>query len=513
MRVLMVAAENDRLPNCKVGGVADVIRDIPYALSAQGVVVKVVVPDYGQSHLNRTFVGDIAVPFRQHLETATLWQVEQSDGVTQYVISHSLFSEHQGAIYCNDDHNRPFATDATKFAFFSAAVCEAIEHKMFDDLDVLHLHDWHAACVTVLQTFSPRFVYLKQLKTVYTVHNLALQGIRPFGHDESSLEAWFPTLGYDGQQLCDHHHPHCFNPMRSAICLADKVHVVSPTYSEEVLHSSEPDRGFFGGEGLEHDMQIAKRQGKLVGILNGCEYHENDNAHNITLDQYYNLIDCELLQWMAKQPQLLACHYIAHQRLKNWQCEVSNGPLITSVGRLTDQKALLLRQSYSQGIVLDELALIAANIDARIIILGSGDPHLENLFTQVMSRHENVLYLNGYGQNLGDYLYQLGALFLMPSSFEPCGISQMLAMRAGQPCLVHQVGGLVDTVTHLHNGFAFSGDDLAEQASKLIETFKFALTMYQSNPNQYTQLANNASQARFTWHSSAQEYISQLYEM
>ncbi len=250
MRVLMVAAENDRLPNCKVGGVADVIRDIPYALSNQGIEVNVVVPDYGQSQLNRHFVADIAVPFRQHLETATLWQVEQQNGVTQYVISHSLFSQHHGEIYCNDEGHRPFATDATKFAFFCAAVSEAIEHKMFAHLDVLHLHDWHAACVAVLQKFSPRFVHLKQLKTVYTVHNLALQGIRPFNHDESSLEAWFPTLSYDGQMLCDHQHPHCFNPMRSAIALADKVHVVSPTYSEEVLHTSEPDRGFLAVKGL-----------------------------------------------------------------------------------------------------------------------------------------------------------------------------------------------------------------------------------------------------------------------
>ncbi|CAH9062335.1 Glycogen synthase [Pseudoalteromonas sp. CIP111854] len=510
MRVLMVAAENDRLPDCKVGGVADVIRDIPYALNAQGITVKVVVPDYGQYQLNRTFVSDIAVPFRQHLETATLWQVEQGDGVIQYVISHSLFSEHQGAIYCSDEH-RPFATDATKFAFFNAAVCEAIEHKMFDDLEILHLHDWHAACITVLQKFSPRFVYLKQLKTVYTVHNLALQGIRPFNHDESSLEAWFPTLSYDGQQLCDHQHPHCFNPMRSAIALADKVHVVSATYSDEVLHTSEPDRGFFGGEGLEHDMQIAKRQGKLVGILNGCEYPA-ESDEKISLTDYFSLVDCELIQWMAKQSQLRACHYIAHQRLKQWQQAHFTGPLITSVGRLTNQKALILRQPYSTGSVIDELANLIAKIDGRIIILGSGDVELENLFTQVMSRHSNLLYLNGYGQHIGDLLYNLGDLFLMPSSFEPCGISQMLAMRAGQPCLVHQVGGLVDTVTHLHNGFSFRGEDLNDQAMQLIDTFNLALNIFKSNPEQYQQIANNAAHARYTWQASAQAYINYLYE-
>jgi starch synthase len=118
MHILMVGAENDRLPNCKVGGVADVIRDIPYALSEHGLTVSVVVPDYGQEQLTRHFIADIAVPFRQHLETASLWLVESSEGVNQYVISHSLFSDNGGKIYCDDGANRPFASDATKFAFF-----------------------------------------------------------------------------------------------------------------------------------------------------------------------------------------------------------------------------------------------------------------------------------------------------------------------------------------------------------------------------------------------------------
>lgn len=511
MRVLMVAAENDRLPRCKVGGVADVIRDIPYALAKHNIETLVVVPDYGQSELNRKYVGDIAVPFRQHLETATLWEVEQSDGVIQYVISHSLFSEHGGDIYCNDDANRPFATDASKFAFFCAAVSEAIEHDLFGLLDILHLHDWHAACVAVLKEFSPRFVRLKSLKTVYTVHNLALQGIRPFNHDDSSLEAWFPTLSYDGQALCDHQYPHCFNPMRSAITLSDKVHLVSPNYSEEVLRSSEPDRGFFGGEGLEHDMQIANRYGKLVGILNGCEYGSATNEIS-DINKFLGSSEALLLKWIAKSTTLLSTHYIAHQRIKNWQETESDGPLITSVGRLTDQKALILRQSHDSGVILDELAIMASKVNARIVILGSGDKNLEYIFTQVMARHENVLFLNGYGQHLGDMLYDLGDLFLMPSSFEPCGISQMLAMRAGQPCLVHDVGGLSDTVSDLETGFVFAGEDLREQKLALLDRFSYALNMYVHESELYKKICESAKAQRFEWQGVALNYINFLYD-
>ncbi|TMO55674.1 glycogen synthase [Pseudoalteromonas phenolica] len=509
MHILMVGAENDRLPNCKVGGVADVIRDIPYALSEHGLTVSVVVPDYGQDNLNRHFIADIAVPFRQHLETASLWLVESDEGVSQYVISHSLFSDNGGKIYCDDGANRPFASDATKFAFFSAAVCEIIEHRIIDDINVIHLHDWHAAGVSVLARFSPRFVYLKTLKLVYTVHNLALQGIRPFNHDESSLEAWFPTLNYDGHQICDHKYPHCYNPMRSGLNLCDVVHVVSPTYSSEVQETSRPDEGFFGGEGLEHDMRLASSQRRLFGILNGCNYTSIDNSA-VSYHTYLNEAEKCIFKWMSKSPLVETKHYIAHQRVTKWK-SFDKKPIISSIGRITDQKVLLLIQKSSNGIVLDDLALIADKYKSNIVILGSGDPYIESQFMQVMARRENVLFLNGYDQKLGDYLYPLGELFLMPSSFEPCGISQMLAMRAGQPCLVHGVGGLKDTVTHNETGFVFNGDSLFQQIEQLKSVFEDALMLQSKDHSKYLNIAENARTERFEWKGIAKQYISKLY--
>ncbi|OCQ22030.1 glycogen synthase [Pseudoalteromonas luteoviolacea] len=509
MHVVMVAAENDRLPKCKVGGVADVIRDIPYALANKNIKTSVIVPDYGQAKMRRQFVADIAVPFKQHLETAVLWCVEESCGVSQYVISHSLFSEHGGDIYCNDG-GRPFYTDANKFAFFSAAVCEVIEHALIEDIDVLHLHDWHAACVAVLKHFSPRFEKLKKLKTVFTVHNLALQGIRPFNGDDSSLEAWYPTLSYDGQKICDHHYPHCFNPMRAAINLADKVHLVSPNYCFEVQQGSDHQAGFFGGEGLEHDMQLAAKKGKLVGILNGCQY--DVQYPTATWERMLDSAESNLFSWMAKQAALQSAHYIAHQRVLKWINSPSEGPLVTSVGRLTDQKALLLKQPLGSGLVLDKLASTLDDFKGKMILLGSGDSELEYLFSQVMARNANVLYLKGYGENVGDMLYQLGDLFLMPSSFEPCGISQMLAMRSGQPCLVNNVGGLADTVEDNVSGFVFSGDSIAEQSENLVERFRQALELYDSNADSYRKISENAAEKRFTWEQSAILYKENLYE-
>src|SRR6056300_946863 len=133
--------------------------------------------------------------------------------------------------------------------------------------------------------------------------------------------------------------------------------------------------------------------------------------------------------------------------------------LFTSVGRLTDQKVLLLRQTMHNGKSLLDNLLLQIKGRARLVLLGSGDPLLEQFLLEVAGRHSNFIFLRGFSIGLSECLYRAGDLFLMPSSFEPCGISQMLAMRAGQPCLVHAVGGLLDTVTDGSDGFVFSGDN------------------------------------------------------
>ena len=509
----MVAAENDALPNAKVGGVADVIRDCPNALSNKGISVDVIIPDYGFSHLDRERLGTLNVAFAGHSHQVDVWQVRSAkSSARQLVLSHHYFSQHNGHVYCNDEPGRPFATDATKFALFGAAVCEGLLQGIIPSPDVIHLHDWHSACVALLLKFDKRFEALINTKLVFTVHNIALQGIRPFKGDESSLEAWFPSLGYDGHVLCDPRYPHCFNPMRSAINLADKVHLVSPSYAKEVLFPSESDKGFFGGEGLEKDLQNAATMDKVVGVLNGCEYPLSNKKESASLDALYIEIEAELFTWMAKSKPLESGYYIAHQRLLSFIKHGCKGPLVTSVGRLTDQKVLLLRQPYNDKLLIDELSNHLSEHDGKLIILGSGDSALEDVFTQAMARNSNLLFLKGYGQKIGELLYQLGDLFLMPSSFEPCGISQMLAMRAGQPCLVHQVGGLNDTVTHLENGFCFAGNTLELQCENLLNCFIETLALYNKEPEKWQHIANNARSARFTWDEVAQQYIDTMYK-
>ena len=146
------------------------------------------------------------------------------------------------------------------------------------------------------------------------------------------------------------------------------------------------------------------------------------------------------------------------------------------------------------------------------LLLGNGDTRLEQFLTRVAARRDNFIFLKGYSETLSNALYASGDLFLMPSSFEPCGISQMLAMRAGQPCLVHGVGGLKDTVRDREDGFVFSGDSLTAQAENMVNSFQTALNTWQKRSKTWVSLSAAAAAARFTWRDAADSVVGQLYQ-
>jgi starch synthase len=135
----------------------------------------------------------------------------------------------------------------------------------------------------------------------------------------------------------------------------------------------------------------------------------------------------------------------------------------------------------------------------------------ERFFTEVSGRHENFIFVNGYSDDCAQALYAAGDLFLMPSTFEPCGLSQMLAMREGQPCLVHAVGGLKDTVRDGHNGFAFTGATLQQQVDNFVRATLDAVTMKREVPAAWEKIRQNAAATRFTWENTADRIIRELY--
>jgi starch synthase len=188
--------------------------------------------------------------------------------------------------------------------------------------------------------------------------------------------------------------------------------------------------------------------------------------------------------------------------------------VFTLVGRIVEQKVRLLFEvpKGSQSQLFDALMTLLEK-QAVCIILGTGDKGYEQLLAPAAEKHPHVVYLPGYSSAAADAIYSGGDCFLMPSLFEPCGISQMLAMRAGQPCLVHHIGGLRDTVRDGINGFSFPGPglQLAEQATHMLETCRRVLEIYCRNPQLWKDIVENASAERFTWEKSVDRYITELY--
>ena len=523
MNILMVAAENDAIPGGKVGGIGDVVRDIPVALAQAGHHVDVVTPGYGAFSRapGAERAGILHVLFYGSPHTVEVFKVpgkSPRENVALWVVEHPLLAAGgTGEIYCDDTGDRPFATDATKFALFSVAVAQAIVDSTFAAIDVLHLHDWHAAMVSVLRAFDPAYGALKSIHTVYTIHNLALQGTRPLNDDVSSLRAWFPGLDYDAQLLNDPLSPHCINPMRAGINLSDKVHAVSPNYAREIQLESNPEQGFFGGEGLHRDLQRAALQGRLHGILNGCEY-PGIAGPPVGALELLSLCENNLLKWLADRPVVDSVHLIASIRLarliSTWSFtkKTKNTPLIlTSVGRITDQKVRLLGQTLPSGETALGHLLDVLGDRGVFIMLGSGDAGLERFLTRVGAGRENFIFLKGYSEAISRCLYSGGDLFFMPSSFEPCGTSQMLAMRAGQPCLVHGVGGLADTVRDGTDGFVFTGENLQNQAENMISCFELALKTKLEKAVTWEKVSSAAAAARFLWSDAAEEIVDKLY--
>jgi starch synthase len=300
------------------------------------------------------------------------------------------------------------------------------------------------------------------------------------------------------------------------------IHTVSPSYAEEITKPSENNkyRRYYGGEGLDSYLLEAKDYGRLFGILNGCGYPETVLESDLEFSELLNVLRANVFRWAGTEDNLSASHFIAHTRLTELGRQQKKPDVIlTSVTRAVGQKVRLLREitksSKAAGKPKSALQSILAGIKDQgvYILLGTGEKEYEDFLTQMSSRHENFIFLCGYSDECSSALYQNGDLFIMPSLYEPCGISQMIAMRAGQPCIVHNVGGLKDTVTDGKNGFVFEGADLnlEEQADNFVQSCIYAVNLKQTQPRKFKEISENARKARFLWKDTVKQYIEKLY--
>ena len=531
-RVLMVAAECRDI--AKVGGLGDVVRDLSKALNRLETPVSVVMPCYGQAQPRGELIDRYAVRFGSRAD----WPVQvfrrELDGVPVYLLhNEEFFGGEYGAVYIDSDRlgRGPFEDDAKRFAFFSAATCELMQKRAeLHEINALHCHDWHTGVLLVLLRHDPRYQQLAStLSTLFTIHNLDYQGVRPFElsgeTDLFSFAEWFPELYQDLKSkgalapLGDPHTPiPCFNPMRAGINLADNVNTVSPKYAAEITQPDDPARNFIGGRGLEEDLR--RRGDNLYGILNGLDYEVYDPAKlkpsfDVSIGGWQSArgqhkldlltrLDMHLLDMARRLGKGFKNSETVLSKMSTFQPdEWKDKPLVVAVTRAVRQKASILLESLGSVSVLEGML----KRDIYLILFGTGE--LENQLEE-LNRWPNGLFVCAYDPSFADLLYAGGDLFLMPSDFEPCGITQMIAMRYGCLPLVPAVGGLSNTVQDMRTGFVYSGATRQAARQALLDALDRALDCYINTRAKWEEMQVQALSARFEWTAAARQYL-ELY--
>ena len=453
-------------PFAKVGGLADVVGSLPKALRERGHDVRVVMPDYGMIESGghgpiRSVLTNVPVRINPGWSTTADVREVDHDGVPVYLLSgdgHFKGVDRSEAIY---------TPGLDQYLFFSVAAL-----KMLDPLgwmpDVIHCHDWHTGFVPVLmrERFKTEF---SQTAAVYTIHNLAYQG--EFDLDVLDKLCLSRTL----------FNPHQVeawgrvNFLKSGAAFSNRVNTVSPTYAKEVLSPSY-------GANLDGFMRSLADRGRLSGILNGIDEDVFDPAIDPDLRAHFSAEE------MAGKADCKAS-LLKELRLK----PIAGAPLLGVVSRMSSQKGMDL---------IAETARELFDLPVQLVILGAGEPQIVEALTRLTQEFPRHLrYVDGFNLALGARIYGACDGFLMPSSFEPCGLGQMIARRYGALPLVRATGGLADTVTEGVDGFVFH----QRSPEEFVATVKRLAASY-AKPKAWARLVHHAMKIDSGWKSSAGEY-------
>lgn len=470
LRVLFVAAE--AVPYVKTGGPADVIGVLPQALRKLGHDVRLVLPFYKSVDPERwhlkTVREDLAVPMNHRSEQVSVRETTRSDEMPVCFIDAPRYFQREKVYGYSDDGER--------FILFCRAALEYVRSIGWAP-DIIHCHDWHTAIIpNWMQTLYRDDPLFAETATVYTIHNLASHGIVGYRILEVAGVAQEGFLYADIPELAD-----VGDLMGRGILFADVINTVSPSYAREILTPE-------FGERL--DPLLRERKDRLYGILNGMNTQENDPATDAGIDSPYDAFSLE-----KRRPNKAAL-----QRLVNLPAEEFT-PLIGMISRLNDQKGLDLLEATI-------LPLLDQNI--QVVVMGTGDQHYHEMFQRlVMHYRRQVAIRFTFNTELSHQIIAGADMLLMPSRFEPCGLTQMLAMRYGCLPIVHQTGGLADTVQEfdpLHNtgnGFCFQRYDPFQFFAAVVR----ALEAYRFTDS-WNDLMQRAMLADNSWDASAEQYVA-----
>ena len=469
MKILYAASE--AVPFCKTGGLADVAGSLPAALAAQGADVAVVLPLYQK--VKEKFSDQLHFECYDYVDLAWrhsycgLFSMER-DGVTWYFLDNEQYFRRPELYGYMDDGER--------FGFFSRAVVRMLPHLRFWP-EVIHCNDWQTALVPIyLKDDSVREERFRSIRTVLSIHNIEYQG--RYGRQTlGDLFGLDHGWADDGTILMDGD----VNLLKGAILCADAVNAVSPTYANELKMP------YFA-----HRLDgIMRRCGyKLSGVLNGIDVKRYDPAADPHIAVNYSAADMAGKQ--ADKAEL--------QKLMGLRQE-PYVPIVGIVSRLVSHKGLDL---------VCEVLHDMMELPLQMVILGKGDRKYEEFFQWAAQQYSGRMAVRlDYNEELSMAIYAGADLFLMPSKSEPCGLSQMIAMRYGTVPIVRETGGLKDTVSPYEswrdagNGFTFAN----YAGSDMLYVIREAVYLYKDYPDAFARLRARAMACDFSWARSAGEYL------
>ncbi len=478
LRIFFVTSE--AVPFAKTGGLADVCGALPKFLREIGCEIRLVMPYYRmvrQSGLPLQYLGEeIHVSLGDEILRADLYQGTLQGDIPVYFIGRDEFYDRE---YLYSTPKGDYFDNSERFIFFSKAsliLCQ----KMGFSPDIVHHHEWQTGLISAyLQSLYRNDPLFSSTGTVFTIHNLAYQGI--FKKEKFWLTG-LPQEMYnpEGIEFWER-----INLMKAGIVYADVINTVSKKYSEEI---QTPEYGY-GLEGI-----LRKRKEDLYGILNGVDYQEWDPSHDPYLIAHYGPDD------------LSGKKECKRDLLKEFKLPSSleNAPLLGMISRLADQKGFDLLSE-----ILDELF----TLDVGFILLGTGEQKYHDLFSAIARKYPDRAGIRiAYDDRLAHKIEAGCDLFLMPSKYEPCGLNQIYSLKYGTIPVVRATGGLDDTVlnydpiTRKGNGFKFN----RYEAREFLSQIKVAISYYRQ-PDHWRQLLQNAMSEDFSWKRSAQSYF-QLYQ-
>lgn len=469
-RVLIVSSECS--PLSKTGGLADVAGALPGSPGRELADIRIITPYHRSakekfSSMARR-IGGIFAPMGGRNESAGIFRLETGGNIYYLIESEKYFSEN---IYMGGE------AEGEQYAFFCKAVLAALQKIDFEP-DILHLNDWHTGMIPWLISENFAGSASKNLKTLITIHNLAFKGVYLL----SFFEKFFGiTQAEESLKM----YGDCGSFLKSGILRSDLVNTVSPSYAAEIREKE---------YGMDLDAELRSLGPRLRGILNGIDYSVW-NPENPVIPAPFGR-ESLFLKLENKKALLSECGL----------SQTPETPLLGIVGRMTEQKGY--------GLIL-ERADELIKLNAPLIVLGSGDPKLEAGFMRLAELYpDRVFFKSGYDEGLARRIYAASDIFLMPSSFEPCGLAQMIAMRYGSLPLVRRTGGLKDSVKgydefgETATGFAFN--DLS--SAEFFATLTAAVGLY-SERELWKRLQSNAMSEDFGLGKMGSEYLKLYCEL